>query len=73
MHAFARDLQAHQGDPAKIEHVCQDMSGAYRKGVSQALSQAAISYDRFHVVALAAEAMVEVRASEWRSHPKAVA
>ena len=36
VHAFAQDLQAHQGDPAKIEHVCQDMSGAYLKGVSQA-------------------------------------
>jgi transposase len=72
VHAFVQDLQAHQGDPAKIEHVCQDMSGAYLKGVSQALPQAAISYDRFHVVALAGQAMDEVRTSEWRSHPKAV-
>ena len=72
VHAFAQDLQAHQGDPAKIEHVCQDMSGAYLKGVSQALPQAAISYDRFHVVALAGQAMDEVRTSEWRSHPQAV-
>ena len=72
VHAFVQDLQAHQGDPAKIEHVCQDMSGAYLKGVSQALPQAAISYDRFHVLALAGQAMDEVRTSEWRSHPKAV-
>ena len=36
VHAFAQDLQAHQGDPAKIEHVCQDMSGASLQGVSQA-------------------------------------
>ena len=34
--------------------------------------QAAISYDRFHVVALAGQAMDEVRTSEWRSHPQAV-
>lgn len=72
VHAFAQDLQAHQGDAAKIKHVCQDMSGAYRKGVSQALPRAAISYDRFHVVALAGEAMDEVRTGEWRAHPEAV-
>lgn len=40
--------------------------------VRQALPQAAISYDRFHVLALAGQAMDEVRTSEWRSHPKAV-
>ena len=72
VHAFVQDLQAHHGDPAKIEHVCQDMSAAYLKGVSEALPQAGVSYDRFHVVALAGQAMDEVRTSEWRSNPKGV-
>ena len=61
---FAQDLQAHGGKPEQIAHVCQDMSAAYAKGVAQALPQAQISYDRFHVVAMANEAMDEVRRYE---------
>jgi transposase len=34
---FVADLKAHGGDPAQIEHVCQDMSAAYAKGVGLAL------------------------------------
>ena len=30
---FAADLKAHGGDPEAIQHVCQDMSAAYAKGV----------------------------------------
>lgn len=69
---FAADLQAHGGEPAQIEHVCQDMSAAYAKGVAQALPQAQISYDRFHVVAMANEAMDEVRRQEMKAQPQAV-
>ncbi len=72
LQAFKDDLVAHQGDPAKIQHVCMDMSGAFRKGVSQALPAADISYDRYHVVALANVAMDEVRREEMREQPAAV-
>jgi transposase len=37
-----------------------------------ALPDAAISYDRFHVIKMAIEAMDEVRRTEWREHPQAV-
>jgi len=70
--AFAQDLLAHGGDPAAVEHVCMDMSAAYTRGVGQALPAAAISFDRFHVVALANEAMDAVRRQELRTHPAAV-
>lgn len=70
--AFAQDLKAHGGDPAAIEHACMDMSAAYRKGVQASLPNAQISYDRFHVIALANEAMDEVRRSEMRSDAPAV-
>ena len=63
---FADDLQAHGGKPENIKHVCMDMSGAYALGVSESLPSAQISYDRFHVVALANEAMDEVRTAEWQ-------
>jgi transposase len=70
--AFSADLQAHGGDPAQVAHVCMDMSAAYAKGVGEALPHAQISYDRFHVVALANSAMDEVRREEMRSSAAAV-
>jgi transposase len=55
-----------------VAHVCMDMSAAYTKGVGQSLPQAAISFDRFHVIALGVEAMDAVRRDEMRSNPAAV-
>ena len=70
---FAADLKAHGGAPEAVQHVCQDMSAAYAKGVALALPNAAISYDRFHVVAMAIDAMDAVRLAEMRNEPGAVA
>lgn len=64
---FVSDLKAHGGDPAEVEHVCMDMSAAYAKGVAQTMPQAQISYDRFHVVSMAIEAMDQVRRQEMRA------
>jgi transposase len=70
---FVADLKAHGGDPEQVEHVCMDMSAAYAKGVGLALPGAAISYDRFHVVKMAVEAMDEVRRAEMREQPATLA
>jgi transposase len=67
------DLKAHGGDPAEVRHVCMDMSAAYAKGAAQALPAAAISYDRFHVIAMAIQAMDDVRREELRTEPEEVA
>ncbi len=69
---FADDLQVHGGKPGQIEHVCQDMSAAYAKGVAQVLPKAQISYDRFHVVAMVNEAMDQVRSNEMRTQPQSI-
>jgi len=69
---FAQDLQDHGGKPEHIEHVCMDMSGAFLKGAKQAMPKAAICYDRFHVAALANQAMDEVRSAEFKADAKAV-
>jgi transposase len=69
---FAQDLRAHGGDPAEVRHVCMDMSAAYAKGVGLALPQAQISYDRFHVVSMAIEAMDQVRRQEMAQEAHAV-
>jgi transposase len=65
--AFAQDLEAHGGERTAIAHACMDMSAAFLKGATQYLPNALVSYDRFHIVALANEAMDEVRSAEWRS------
>ena len=70
---FAADLRAHGAYPEQVRHVCQDMSAAYAKGVGMALPNALISYDRFHVVAMAIDAMDKVRQAEMRDEPQAVA
>ena len=70
---FAADLKAHGGDPAEVRHVCMDMSAAFAKGAGMALPQADISYDRFHVVAMAIQAMDDVRREELRTEPEEVA
>jgi transposase len=69
---FAADLKAHGGDPAEVRHACMDMSAAYAKGVGLALPQAQISYDRFHVVAMANEAMDQVRRAEMQDNAPTV-
>ena len=63
---FVADLKAHGGNPADVEHVCMDMSAAYALGVAKALPQAQISFDRFHVIQMALQAMDEVRRQELR-------
>jgi transposase len=65
--AFAQDLHAHGGEPTAIAHACMDMSAAYLKGATAYLPNALVSYDRFHIVKLAGEAMDEVRTEEWKT------
>jgi transposase len=50
-----------------------DMSAAYAKGASVALPQAEISYDHFHVIVMAIQAMDDVRREELRTEPEGVA
>ena len=62
--AFARDLEAHGGKRPANAHACMDMSAAFLKGATLYLPNALVSYDRFHIVALAKDAMDEVRSAE---------
>ena len=70
--AFAADLEAHGGDRTAIAHACIDMSAAFALGIGKSLPNAQISYDRYHVVALANQAMDEVRRAEWRGEAQLV-
>lgn len=66
---FVEDLAVHGGDADRITAACIDMSRAYIAGVGKHLPNAAITFDRFHVVKLANEALEQVRRAELRSEP----
>jgi transposase len=61
---FADHLEAKGGDASRIKQVCVDMSAAFIRGVTDNLTEAEITFDRFHVMKLLAEAIDEVRRAE---------
>jgi transposase len=62
--AFAQELGAHNGHPKAITQVAIDMSPAYRKGVRQHFGNAALVFDKFHVVQATNDAVEDVRRLE---------
>jgi len=58
---FVEALRAHGGKPEQIEWVGLDMSGAYKSGVDEHLPNTEKSFDRFHIMQLAGNALDEVR------------
>lgn len=58
---FVANMPEHDGCPEQIETVAIDMGRPYIKGVAEYLPLAEISFDRFHVMKLAGEAVDEVR------------
>lgn len=62
--AFADDLAAHGGDAKAITDVSLDLGAAYQAGTREHCPNAKISFDPFHVVALANEALDQVRRAE---------
>ena len=67
--SFAEDLIVHGSDPAAIESVSIDMSPAFIKGVGQSLPNARITFDKFHVVAHASQALDKTRRIEQKTDP----
>ena len=57
---FAEQLGRHNGHP-KATQVAIDMSPAYLRGVRDNFANAAIVYDKFHVVSHVSQAVEEVR------------
>jgi len=67
--AFVQNLKFHHGQPSLIENISMDMSPAYISGAGQHLPNAQITYDKFHVVAHASEAIDETRRQEQKLDP----
>ena len=67
--AFAEDLAAHGGDARAIKDVSLDLGKPYQAGARDQCPQAKISFDPFHVVALAHAALDQVRRAEVKDEP----
>jgi transposase len=67
---FADDLEAHNGDASRIKEVCIDMSAAFIKGVADNLTEAEVTFDKFHAVKLVNDAVDKVRRAEAKSRPE---
>ncbi len=68
--AFTKDLATHNGTPENITAACIDMSKAFIKGISEALPNAEITFDPFHLIQLMNDALGKVRAEEARLFPE---
>ena len=67
---FADHVDDHNSDASRIKQVCVDMSGAYIKGVEHNLTEAEITFDKFHAVKLVNDAVDQVRRAESRERPE---
>ena len=68
--AFASDLSEHKGDPEAIESISMDMSQAFIKGANEELPNARITFDKFHVIKHASEAVDQMRRIEQKTAPE---
>lgn len=67
--AFRQELFRHDHDGSAITDISCDMSSAYIKGIEFDFPQAAITFDRFHIMRLVNEAVDKVRQEEQRTQP----
>ena len=63
---FAAHLAAHRGEPAQVTQICCDMAPAFISGTETFLPQAAITFDRYHVMALLNRAVDEIGRASCR-------
>lgn len=66
---FAADLVAHKGKAENIAEVCMDMSPAYIEAAREHFPNAHVTFDRFHVMKLANEAVDTVRREDVKENP----
>ena len=64
---FVQDFHEHNGDPDAVREVCMDMSPAYIEATLEYLPNAVITFDRFHVMKMANEALDALRREEVRT------
>jgi transposase len=65
--SFKEDYEGHNGSAKNVTNFCCDMSPAFISGIEANFENAAITFDRFHVMKLMNEAIDQVRREE-RAH-----
>ena len=69
LNEFSAWLESHGGQAQDITDISMDMSAAFIAGAKSNFPNAAITFDRFHVMKLVGEAVDEVRRQESRRNP----
>ncbi|MDH5428681.1 MAG: ISL3 family transposase [Nitrospirota bacterium] len=69
LEAFAQHLRTHGGQVDQITSASLDMSPAFIKGVTAALPEARITFDKFHIIAHASTAVDQMRRLEQKTDP----
>jgi len=67
---FADHVDGQNSDASRIKQVCIDMSKAFIKGVTDNLTEAEITFDKFHVIKMLGDAVDQTRREEVKSHPE---
>ena len=67
---FADHVDDHNADASRIKEVCIDMSGAFIKGVTENLTEADITFDKFHVMKMLGDAVDKTRRAEAKVRPE---
>jgi len=62
--SFKEDYEAHDGSAENVTNFCCDMSPAFISGIKSNFENAAITFDRFHVMKQMNEAVDQVRREE---------
>jgi transposase len=65
---FSDFFTKHEGKKENIDLVCCDMSPAFIKGIGEQLPDAAIIFDKFHVMKMVNQAVDEVRREEQKGN-----
>ena len=66
MALFTEDFKEHQGNPHAVTDVSIDMSPAFIKGVEDNLPNAAITFDKYHIMKIINTAVDDVRKAETK-------
>ena len=68
--SFKHDYEAHKGLAGDVTDFCCDMSPAFISGIESNFENAAITFDRFHIMKLMNEAVDQVRREEQAHNAK---
>lgn len=69
MEDFVNVLESHNGDRNQVTDASCDMSPAFIKGIETFLPEAAITFDKFHIVKIINQAVDQVRREEAATQP----